>query len=124
MVPFVPITTAAFQMPLPVEHKGNNHPTGPTSGLLDGSDNRVMNATMRGGTIWLAHTTAVDATGNGGAAAPDRECRALVPNRLARVDSGDPPVRNDLRPVAVRCGATRTARSTSTLRATPCSAFR
>ena len=31
-----------------------------------------MNATMRGGTIWLAHTTAVDATGNGGAASPDR----------------------------------------------------
>ena len=72
MIPFVPITTAAFQLPLAIEHRGNDHPTGPSTGLLDAGDNRVMNATMRGGTIWLAHTTAVDATGNGGAASPDR----------------------------------------------------
>jgi hypothetical protein len=72
MMPFAPITTATFQLPLAVEHRGNDHPTGSTSGLLDGSDNRVMSATMRSGTLWLAHTTAVDATGNGGTATPDR----------------------------------------------------
>jgi len=72
MVPFVPIATAAFQAPLPVEHLGNDHPGGPGTGLLDGGDNRVMSARMRAGTIWLAHTTAVDATGSGGTASPDR----------------------------------------------------
>jgi hypothetical protein len=72
MMPFVPITTAAFQLPLAVEHRGNDHPVGPSSGELDGGDNRVMSATMRSGTLWLAHTTAVDAAGNGGTATPDR----------------------------------------------------
>ena len=72
MLPFASITTAAFQTPVPVEHLGNDHPSGAGSGLLDGDDNRVTNARMRAGTIWLAHTTAVDATGNGGAPAADR----------------------------------------------------
>jgi hypothetical protein len=72
MLSFSPITTAAFQTPVPVEHLGNDHPTGAGSGLLDGGDNRVTSAQMRAGTIWLAHTTAVDATGNGGTPAADR----------------------------------------------------
>ena len=73
MIPFVQITAAAFQLPLPVEHKGNNHILGPGTGLLDGNDTRVMNASMQNGTIWLAHGTALDSTGNGGTSTPDRD---------------------------------------------------
>jgi hypothetical protein len=61
-----PLTVASFRNPIPVPAKGS-------TSSIDGNDNRVMNAEIINGSIWLAHGSSVDNTGSGsGSATRDR----------------------------------------------------
>ena len=66
------LNVAAFQSPIPVTAKGTPNTGGAYQGKVDANDNRVMNAEVINGNLWLAHGTALNNLGNGGAATPDR----------------------------------------------------
>ena len=66
------INVAAFQTPIPVTAKLTPDTGAPFHGKIDGNDNRVMNAEIINGDLWLAHGTALNSAGNGGTGSPDR----------------------------------------------------
>jgi hypothetical protein len=87
--------------------QGNDHPTGPRADSRR-QHNRVMNATMRGGTIWVAHTPSMPPA----MAAPLRPIATRCAGQIGPRDrAGRPAVRHALRP-SRPSAATRTARST------------
>ncbi len=70
--PDLVITVPINNVPLPSEHKGNDHPGGTFNGKLDSSDQRFMQATRRNGSLWTSQSTAVNGAGIANTGADDR----------------------------------------------------
>ncbi len=69
----IPITVPQTSLPLTVRHQGN---TGGSNGQLDALDDRLIQAVIRNGKLWTAHTIGVDNTGvSDGAARTRNACR-------------------------------------------------
>jgi hypothetical protein len=62
----IAIAVAPTALPITVRHLGN---TGGTNGFLDGGDDRLTSATLRGGTIWTSQTIGVLDNGQASASA-------------------------------------------------------
>ena len=62
----IPVTITPTALPIPVPHKGNTGdmpPDSPDKGKLNPVDDRLINAVIRNGSLWTAHTIGINSSG-------------------------------------------------------------